>query len=60
MIDAAWLARPHSAPALLHEIDDPQSTTLQRFEVDAVFGSWRQAQRIHFDDGGVFDRIYVR
>ena len=25
--------------------------------IDEVFGSWRNAQHIHFDDGGVFDQI---
>lgn len=27
--------------------------------VDADFGGWRTAQKTHFDDGGVFDQIYV-
>ncbi|BDG70546.1 sulfate ABC transporter substrate-binding protein [Roseomonas fluvialis] len=26
--------------------------------IDDVFGGWATAQRTHFDDGGVFDRIY--
>jgi sulfate transport system substrate-binding protein len=26
--------------------------------VDRVFGGWREAQQAHFDDGGIFDRIY--
>jgi sulfate transport system substrate-binding protein len=26
--------------------------------VDEVFGGWALAQKTHFDDGGVFDRIY--
>jgi sulfate transport system substrate-binding protein len=26
--------------------------------VDGVFGGWEAAQRTHFSDGGVFDRIY--
>jgi sulfate/thiosulfate transport system substrate-binding protein len=26
--------------------------------IDAVFGGWAKAQKIHFDDGGIFDRIY--
>jgi sulfate transport system substrate-binding protein len=26
--------------------------------IDKVFGGWSQAQRKHFDDGGLFDRIY--
>ncbi|MGL5437421.1 MAG: sulfate ABC transporter substrate-binding protein [Lachnospiraceae bacterium] len=25
---------------------------------DALFGGWGNAQKIHFDDGGVFDQIY--
>ncbi len=28
------------------------------FTIDEVFGGWRKAQKTHFDDGGVFDRIY--
>ena len=27
--------------------------------VDKVFGGWRNAQKVHFSDGGVFDQIYV-
>lgn len=27
------------------------------FTIDEVFGSWRNAQETHFNDGGVFDRI---
>jgi sulfate/thiosulfate transport system substrate-binding protein len=27
--------------------------------VDAVFGGWTKAQATHFDDGGIFDRIYL-
>lgn len=26
--------------------------------VDAVFGGWRNAQKLHFSDGGTFDQIY--
>lgn len=26
---------------------------------DAIFGGWRKAQATHFNDGGVFDQIYV-
>ncbi len=29
------------------------------FTIDEVFGGWRQAQRKHFDDGGVFDFLYA-
>jgi sulfate transport system substrate-binding protein len=30
---------------------------LQLFTVDEMFGGWRQAQKIHFDEGGIFDQI---
>jgi sulfate/thiosulfate-binding protein len=29
------------------------------FTIDQVFGGWQKAQQIHFNDGGIFDRIYV-
>jgi sulfate/thiosulfate transport system substrate-binding protein len=29
------------------------------FTIDEVFGGWRKAQQAHFDDGGIFDRIYA-
>lgn len=32
---------------------------LQLFTIDEVFGGWQKAQKIHFDDGGLFDQIYV-
>jgi sulfate transport system substrate-binding protein len=28
------------------------------FTIDDVFGGWQTAQKTHFNDGGVFDRIY--
>jgi sulfate/thiosulfate transport system substrate-binding protein len=31
---------------------------VELFTVDEVFGGWGNAQRTHFDDGGVFDQIY--
>ncbi len=33
---------------------------LQTFTIRDVFGSWAQAQAKHFNDGGVFDQIYVK
>ncbi len=30
------------------------------FTIDEVFGGWTQAQATHFNDGGVFDRIFTR
>ena len=29
------------------------------FTIDEVFGGWQKAQRTHFADGGVFDKIYL-
>ncbi|EAU63070.1 sulfate ABC transporter, periplasmic sulfate-binding protein [Stigmatella aurantiaca DW4/3-1] len=29
------------------------------FTIDEAFGGWRKAQQTHFDDGGIFDRIYA-
>ncbi|BAB06846.1 sulfate ABC transporter substrate-binding protein [Halalkalibacterium halodurans] len=31
---------------------------IQLFTIDEVYGSWSEAQKTHFDDGGVFDQIY--
>jgi sulfate transport system substrate-binding protein len=31
---------------------------LPLFTIDEVFGSWANAQKRHFTDGGVFDQIY--
>jgi sulfate/thiosulfate transport system substrate-binding protein len=28
------------------------------FTIDEVFGGWTKAQKAHFDDGGIFDRIF--
>jgi sulfate/thiosulfate-binding protein len=29
------------------------------FTIDDLFGGWASAQKTHFDDGGLFDKIYV-
>lgn len=31
---------------------------VELFAVDDVFGSWQEAQKTHFNDGGVFEQIY--
>ncbi|KFI08161.1 sulfate ABC transporter substrate-binding protein [Massilia sp. BSC265] len=31
---------------------------IQLFTVDELFGGWRKAQEVHFNDGGEFDKIY--
>ncbi len=35
-----------------------QFPAVDTFTVEEVFGSWRDAQKRYFDDGGVFDRLY--
>lgn len=32
---------------------------LEQVTVEQAFGGWAKAQKIHFDDGGVFDQIYA-
>ncbi len=34
--------------------------SLELFTIDEVFGSWANAQKVHFADGGLFDQIYVK
>ena len=35
-----------------------QFPEVRLFTIDDVFGGWTKAQPVHFDDGGIFDRIY--
>jgi len=35
-----------------------QFASIKLFTVDELFGGWQQAQKTHFNDGGVFDQIY--
>ncbi len=47
--------RPRSAAVLArHGARFPK---VSLFTVDEVFGGWKKAQKVHFDDGGVFDRV---
>ena len=34
--------------------------SVKLFTIDELFGDWRKVQKAHFDDGGVFDKIYVK
>lgn len=48
--------RPRSAKVLAkYKATFPK---IKLFTVKDMFGSWADAQRVHFRDGGVFDRIY--
>jgi sulfate transport system substrate-binding protein len=35
-----------------------QFAKVDLFNIDDVFGGWKKTQKEHFDDGGLFDRIY--
>ena len=48
--------RPRSAQALAKYPN--RFPALQFFTIDELFGGWQKAQKRHFEDGGVFDRIY--
>jgi sulfate transport system substrate-binding protein len=48
--------RPRSAQALAKYANN--FPKLKFFTVDELFGGWQKAQKRHFEDGGVFDRIY--
>ena len=37
-----------------------QFPKIELFRLDDVFGSWREAQKTHFSDGGTFDRVVVK
>jgi sulfate/thiosulfate transport system substrate-binding protein len=45
-------------PEILAEFKD-QFPAVNLFTIDDVFGGWQKAQRTHFNDGGIFDRIYT-
>jgi sulfate/thiosulfate-binding protein len=49
--------RPRNADvAARHGASFPK---VEMFTIDDVFGGWGKAQAEHFDDGGIFDRIYA-
>jgi sulfate/thiosulfate transport system substrate-binding protein len=48
--------RPRQADVLAKYADKFPKIAL--FTIDEAFGGWTKAQQTHFDDGGVFDKIY--
>ena len=36
-----------------------QFPKIELFTIDDVFGGWPEANRVHFADGGEFDKIYI-
>jgi sulfate/thiosulfate transport system substrate-binding protein len=54
------LAAKHYFRPRLQEVAERHSAVfrpMEMFTINEVFGSWKQAQKIHFDEGGVFDQI---
>jgi sulfate/thiosulfate transport system substrate-binding protein len=49
--------RPQSSQALAKYASRFSKLTL--FTIDEVFGGWQKAQKKHFDDGGIFDKVYT-
>ncbi|MFC4160896.1 sulfate ABC transporter substrate-binding protein [Chitinimonas lacunae] len=50
--------RPHD-PTVLKKYA-AQFPAVPLFTVDDTFGGWRRAQKTHFEDGGVFDQLYLK
>ncbi len=53
---AKFYFRPSNRDVLARHKE--QFPELQLLTVDETFGGWAAAQKIHFNDGGVFDQIY--
>ncbi len=45
-------------PEQAEPADAARFQKLDLFTIDEVFGGWKQAQKVHFADGGIFDSIY--
>jgi sulfate transport system substrate-binding protein len=57
---AQEMAAQHYFRPSLEEVARRHAATfppLKMFTVEEVFGSWKQAQKTHFDEGGIFDQI---
>ena len=47
-------------PKVAGEFGNVLNLKVNLFTIDEVFGGWTKAQATHFNDGGVFDRIFTR
>lgn len=58
------LAAKHYYRPVTPEHADPADVArfpkLEMFSVNEVFGSWKAVQAEHFDDGAIFDQIYLK
>ena len=50
--------RPRNAKVLAKYTKD--FSKVDTFTVDELFGGWKNAQKEHFDDGGIYDQIVAR
>jgi sulfate/thiosulfate transport system substrate-binding protein len=58
--EAQEIAARHYFRPRLKEVARQYEKTFPRmklFTIQDVFGSWKQAQKIHFEEGGIFDQI---
>ncbi|MBN2055547.1 sulfate ABC transporter substrate-binding protein [bacterium] len=57
------LAAKHYYRPVLASFADPADMArfpqVLRISIDEVFGGWTEAQATHFNDGGIFDQIYL-
>jgi sulfate transport system substrate-binding protein len=53
-------ARHYFRPRDAKVLERHQATfkKLDLFTIDEVFGGWKKAQALHFNDGGLFDQVY--
>ena len=54
---AKYYFRPYK-PELANKEDLDRFLKIDLVTVDQVYGSFKEAQKRHFDDGGVFDSFY--
>ena len=47
-----------SRPELVPAAELAQFATLTTVTIDTAFKGWKNAQAVHFADGGLFDQIY--
>jgi sulfate transport system substrate-binding protein len=51
--------RPRNAPVAA-KFASTFTNKVNLFTIDEVFGGWSKAQPAHFNDGGIFDKIFTR
>ena len=45
-------------PEKANPVDIARFAKSKLFTIDQVFGGWQKAQKAHFSDGGIFDKVY--